>query len=692
MQSILNVPINVDEFATPAIEKKSLFEYESEILESMRAQGITEIPAGITYDSEIHRFGKDGDCWYSASIISDMPFVNFGDWHDKATWGTFRASYYQQLDETRRREIDEVMRVQREAAEKEQRRKNEEAAAKAVRIWENGSPADHRTNIYLDAKNLNDAHGSRTDMYGNLILPVYGPDKRIMTLEFIAGPGKGNKHYLSGGKTQGGFWWIGNPEAQSVYLCEGFATAASINEASGKTVYISYSAGQLTPVARMLSSWGRTVTIIADNDASGTGQREAEKAARACGGKMWVVPNNGDTDITDANDYQNKAGNLKDILPIIDGRNETGGLDFVWAQDLIGKPAPVRWLIKNWIPQQSVGMIYGPPGGGKTNFILDVACTLSTASMDRESPTRWADGRKCRRSKIVYLCGEGVDGLKGRLNAWMIAHDTANIGYFGIIKRPVDLDVLGGVDMAIATIREQIGDSDLDMLIIDTVNRYMSGDENSAQDTRMFLNQTARFRETFGCTVVYIHHSGKNDTDITSPRGSSAFTGAMDFLIAVYEDKDRGIRVARPTKMKDGELRQPIFGSIDGIPLGEGWDDPDDDEHYTAPVWRYVPEEELRMAEQPKKENDYDYEIVEAFADRAVWNDRTHTFYLDKDQWRTYLKTAKGMASSTASNYLKGGVVTHAVRNGRLHQDSSGWTMVDQWMIEQVMNIREAQQ
>ena len=98
------------------------------------------------------------------------------------------------------------------------------------------------------------------------------------------------------------------------------------------------------------------------------------------------------------------------------------------------------------------------------------------------------------------------------------------------------------------------------------------------------------------------------------------------------------------------------------------------------------------MAEQPKKENDYDYEIVEAFADRAVWNDRNHTFYLDKDQWRTYLKTAKGMASSTASNYLKGGVVTHAVRNGRLHQDSSGWTMVDQWMIEQVMNIREAQQ
>ena len=690
MQSFLNVPIDVDAFATPTIEKKHLFEYEPEIFKTMNEHGIEETPRAIVYDAEIHRFGKDGDCWYTAKVADDLPVVSFGDWHDKNTWGSFRASFYQQLDEAKRKEIDETLRIQREAAEQDRKKKNEEAAQKAAYIWENGKPADHRTNVYLDAKNLHDAYGSKVDMYGNLVIPVYGPDKRLMTLEFIAGPGKGNKHYLKDGATQGGYWWIGNPDAQFVYLCEGFATAASVFEATGKTVYISFSAGQLVPVAKMLSSWGRTVTIIADNDKSGTGQREGEKAARECGGKLFIIPNNGDDEVTDANDYQNKFGNLKDILPIIDGRNESGGLHLVWAQDLIGRPAPVRWLIKNWIPQKSVGMIYGPPGGGKTNFIMDIACTLSTASMDKNNPTRWADGRKCKRSKIIYLCGEGMDGLRGRLNAWMIAHDTANIGYFGIIERPVDLDAIGGVEAAISAIKEKVGDSDLDMLIIDTVNRYMSGDENSAQDARMFLNETAKFRETFGCTVVYIHHSGKNDTDITNPRGSSAFTGAMDFLVAVYEDKEQKIRVAKPTKMKDGELRQPIHGNIIGIPLGEGWDDPEDpEEHYTAPIWQYVKEEEIQVQES-REPNTYDYEIIDAFAYGATWNDRTHTYFLDKDKWKEFLKTEKGMSSQTASNYLRGGTVNHAVRSGCLRQDSMGWTMLNQWMIEQVNSTIEA--
>lgn len=697
MQSILTTPINIDAFKDDKIIKKSLIEYEQELIGAMREKGIEETPVTISYTGKIQRFGKDGDCWYAAKIICDIPVASFGDWRDKSTWGNFRASYYQMLDQKDREAIDETLRLKRLEAEAEERAKHEKAAKEATSIWENAKPADHRTNIYLDAKQLHDAHGARIDSRGYLTVPIYGPDKKIMSLEYIIAPGKGNKKFLTGGKTQGGYWWIGNPNAQSVYLCEGFATGATIHEVTNKTVYIAFSAGQLVAVATMLASWGRNVTVIADNDKTGVGQAEGEKAAHACGGKLWVVPNNGNEKITDANDYQNKCGNLKDIIPNLDEISNTGGLRLVWAQDFIGKPSPVRWLVKNWIPQKSMGMIYGPPGGGKTNFVMDLACTLTTASMDKENPTRWADGRRCKRSKVIYLCGEGMEGLKGRLNAWMVAHDRADIGCFGIIERPVDLDVPGGVEAAIAAIKEQVDDDGFDMLIIDTVNRYMSGDENSAQDARAFLNKTEKFRETFGCTVVYIHHSGKNDVDVENPRGSTAFPGAMDFLISVHNDKEHNIRIAKPKKMKDGELREPIYGDIVGIHLGEGWDDPEEpDEPYTAPVWRYVPKEELELERGGQQNNrtdynNYDSEIIDAFASRGSWSEQKKAFHISKDDWRDFLKNEMGLSSGTASGYLtRGGVIKNAEKAGKLIPDSFGWMLNDQWMKEQVMARKNA--
>lgn len=684
MTSILNQYIDIDAFADPVIREKSAWESEKEAIEAMKAAGMEDLPREIRFNSTdqhpvFNRFGKDKRCWYIAYMFGNLPVVHWGDFSDNTRNGSFRGSFYQELDENRRRELEEIQRVHRKAVEQETERVQREAAERAVSEWEDGLDADPATQTYLDRKNLKDSFGARINARGDLILPVYGSDGAIMSIQTI---GATRKTFLKDGRTKGGFWWIGNPKAQSVYLCEGFATGASIHEATGKTVYISFSANNLSAVARMLASWGRNVVIIADNDKSGTGAREAEKAAKLTGCRWWMVPNDGNESVTDANDYQSEFGNLEAIIPSLDGGST--GLHLLMANDLIGRPHPIRWLLKGWIPQRSVGMVHGPSGGGKTNFVMDIACTLSTASLDRDNPTRWADGRRCRRSNIVYLCGEGFEGLIGRLNAWMKMHDKGDIGNLAIINHPLDLDAPGGVDSVIAAIQESSRLDRIDMLIIDTVNRYMSGDENSAQDTRTFLNYTGRLQETFDCTILYVHHTGNDEANINRGRGSSAWRGALDFEISVTKDEESKLRKAMPVKMKDGELREPIFGDIVGVKLGEGWDDPDEpDEPYTAPIWQYISEDQTPQPNRGK----WDGEIIDAFVAEGRWVKAKGKFLIQMEDWRNYLKETMEMGTKAASDYLRGktGPIKDAVEKRMLEATSTGWWLHDKWIQEQVI-------
>lgn len=687
MPSLLNTLIDINELKEATIEQKPLYEYEQEAINAMIASGMEDIPMGISFDSygksiRYHRFGKRDRGWYFAYVEDNIPVVVWGDWSDETRKGSFRGSNYYLLDAARKAIFDETVRIKNKLAEEEQQRKYSEAAQRATRIWESTKEADAGQE-YITRKKLKGAYGSHVNEAGELILPLFNQSGEIISVETIPTVPGQDKQYTTGSTTKYGHWWIGDKNAQFVYLCEGFATAASVFEATNKTVFISYSSGNMERVATMLHSQGKIITIIADNDTRQAGEKAAIKASKATGCNYFVIPNNGNPKVSDANDYEVIFGNLKDILPSVDKAKSIYRV--ILADEIIGRPSPIRWLIRGWIPQKSVGMVHGPSGSGKTNFIMDIACTLATASMDKDNPTRWADGRRCRRCNIIYLCGEGYDGLKGRLNAWMVAHDRANIGNLGIIAHPFDLDKNDTVQSVITAIREGTPFESIDVIIIDTVNRYMSGDENSAQDTRTFLNLTANIQEAFDCTLIYVHHTGNDEANIKRGRGSSAWRGALDFEISVVKNEESGLRTATPVKMKDGELRKPIYGDIVGIPLGEGWNDPDEpDEPYTAPIWKYMTEEEA-ASYQPHSGGVWDDEIVEAFAIAGKWNDRNACYVITKDDWKNYLKGNSSMSSRQAEDFLKPGkIVREAMSKKAISAVSGGWKSQDLAFTERI--------
>ena len=63
--------------------------------------------------------------------------------------------------------------------------------------------------------------------------------------------------------------------------------------------------------------------------------------------------------------------------------------------------------------------MYGPPSSGKTFMALDMGMSIQNNLM--------LHGHEVMPGKVVFMAGEGVDGLKSRIAAWEIAHGFSSL-------------------------------------------------------------------------------------------------------------------------------------------------------------------------------------------------------------------------------------------------------------------------
>ncbi len=142
------------------------------------------------------------------------------------------------------------------------------------------------------------------DCNGALMMPTILGGK-ITSLQFINRDGE--KRFLTGGE-KGGFV-IGKIETgKPVCICEGFATGASIHEATGNAVIVAFDAGNMKKLATALRTNKPDLQIIlcADDDESGTGQRKATEAAQLVGG-LVAMPVFGEPRLEGVKDFNDMA-------------------------------------------------------------------------------------------------------------------------------------------------------------------------------------------------------------------------------------------------------------------------------------------------------------------------------------------------------------------------------------------------
>ncbi len=281
-------------------------DYVGDFQEAIRSAGLE--PPEIVADGRLHRFasnGKRGDeaGWYV--LHGDgVPAGVFGNWRTGFTQ-TWRADIGRKLtsgEESENRARWEAMRRQRE---QEQVDRHQKAQADAERIWQTSAPApeDHP---YLARKGVH-AYGVRIH-HGSLVIPAHGRDGRLTSLQFI-GP-NGNKRFLPGGKMQGGHFIICVP-AGVLCIVEGFATGATVYEATGYGVAVAFNAGNLLPVAKAMRDKypDAKIIICADDDhrtEGNPGLTKAKEAAREIGA-MLSVPLFGSARPAAATDFNDLA-------------------------------------------------------------------------------------------------------------------------------------------------------------------------------------------------------------------------------------------------------------------------------------------------------------------------------------------------------------------------------------------------
>ena len=667
LQSILGGP-----WSPPA--PKHVDPPEVQLKDAMLGVGLKP-PDVVHLDGKLHRFnsgtkgegGHDKPGWYI--VFSDgVPAGRFGCWRSgvELTWKAEIGRSLTTAEEMAQSRRLAEAKVQRDA----EKAKTREVAAQTVElIWSEGSAAKTE-HPYLAKKGIA-PHGARVTGDSRLMVPLYDEDGALSTLQYIDADGK--KLYHPGGQTGGMFNILGvMDDADTLYIAEGFATAATIQEVTGKPCAVAYSASNLVPVTGILKAAHPTldICIVADHDASGVGLRYAEQASAKFGVRMVMPPVMGD-----ANDYVQTGHDLALLL-----KPQVATDYLIPADSFSSQPAPISWLVKNWIQDQALVMVHGPSGGGKTFVTLDWMLHIAA-----DKPN-WL-GHKVKGGNMVYLAGEGHHGLRSRIAAWKHKNKVSKLNMW-VSKSGLDLNTSEGYLKVVESVRAlKIKPN---VITVDTLHRFMAGDENSAQDAKTMLDACAALMLEFSCTVILVHHTGVSEEAQHRARGSSAWRGALDIEISIVPSKpDKPMEIVQ-RKSKDAEMAQTVYVELESVAI-PGWLD-EDGEQVTSAV--------VVQGEKPEGKPQGGDLFVDF--EKAWWSsgaeDRGGAPYLTKSVMTEYA-VVNGIAAYPKSTKIgsrrnligaPGTYINRMIDSGLIEAHENGWIVVDPGMRDGLMLIKNS--
>lgn len=277
-----------------------------------------------TFDSQLHRFtirGRtDKSGWYSGHHVAstegngDIYILIWGDW---ATGESHKRCSLKKFTSNQEKiRVESIIRDMEAAHDRERAILFERAVIVANSLIRAGSINDGSEFPYLVRKQIPLCKGAVISSYKDeefLGIPLYNCDGSIVGMQKIFADG--SKKFISGSKIAGNFFPIGKIDKR-IFICEGYATAATIHMATGEAVAVAFNAGNLEAVGLAIKEkFGCEIIFCGDDDQWtvkkvdglekpwNPGRELAFHASRKCGARLlFPVFSSLETRPTDFND------------------------------------------------------------------------------------------------------------------------------------------------------------------------------------------------------------------------------------------------------------------------------------------------------------------------------------------------------------------------------------------------------
>lgn len=317
----------------------------------------------------------------------------------------------------------------------------------------------------------------------------------------------------------------------------------------------------------------RDVVVFRDNDSTGENYQAevieslkgiAKSIKRVNLAQFWqAMPPKADvTDLIEA------GASLADLEKIIqhtplEGEPATATKShpykLVKAGEFLREPKPINWLVRDYMEADSMGLIYGASGAGKSLFVASLATAVALGK-------EW-NGKATKQGSVAILMGEGFSGFSRRLKA-IEQHDCVDLSDAPIYlsNMAIGIDTDEGLETVTATL-DSLPEKPT-LIFIDTLARHLQeGDENSNKDVSRLIAGIDQLKARYQCTIIIIHHSGHEAT--ARARGASALKAAMDFSYRV--ETDNALATLYCDKAKD--FTPPLAKSFEIKEQSTGWSD-----------------------------------------------------------------------------------------------------------------------
>ncbi len=196
---------------------------------------------------------------------------------------------------------------------------------------------------------------------------------------------------------------------------------------------------------------------------------------------------------------------------------------------LLQSPPQISWVVENLLPQESVGILAGLPGYGKSWMMLDLAIECARGG-------KWLGQFNTTAGTVLYVDEESAAALLNRrlnklLNGKDVSRESLDVHF--ALGQGLCLNDRASVDR----LRGQIETLKPKLVIVDSLIRVHRAEENSAKEMAQVSAVIQKIFREYKCTFLFADHQRKpSNFSVGSDqllRGSSEKLAFVDSLLSL---------------------------------------------------------------------------------------------------------------------------------------------------------------